>query len=68
MAIDMAVQVQTEFIRSAVPLIPAPEGCVWHSVGHMAYHKAEQDGVPTIEFMFHNDDAIAVVYLVGRPA
>ncbi|QWY84319.1 hypothetical protein SEA_JALAMMAH_53 [Gordonia phage Jalammah] len=58
-------RIRTDFLTQA-EVLPCPEGWSWTVVEYPAYHRACQDGIPTLHLEYGCDDDVEFVYLVGR--
>ncbi|QDF17495.1 hypothetical protein SEA_PHROSTEDPHLAKE_51 [Gordonia phage PhrostedPhlake] len=58
-------RIRTDFLTQA-EVLPCPEGWSWTVVDYPAYHRACQDGIPTLHLEYGCDDDVEFVYLVGR--
>lgn len=56
--------IRDEFVVLAETL-PCQDGWEWAVVEYRRYHRACQDGVPTLHLEHKVDDEVTMVYLVG---
>ncbi|QGJ87296.1 hypothetical protein SEA_KAPPAFARMDELTA_51 [Gordonia phage KappaFarmDelta] len=61
----IAEQIRVDFLASAETL-PCPDGWTWTVGDYAAYHRACQDGTPTLHLEFKADDDVEFVFLIGR--
>lgn len=58
-------QIRTEFLTTAEEF-PCLPGWSWTVGDYAAYHRACQDGTPTLHLEFKADDDVEFVFLIGR--
>lgn len=62
---DLAHHVIGEFLGLAAHL-PCLPGWTWSVSEYAEYHRACQDGTPTMHLEFKADDHVEFIYLIGR--